>query len=453
MTHLESRFSRRTILTTISASALMGMPALSPRAGAQPPDPLQDWLAAHAKTIRTADPQDEDFRDLEPLAAAIGSARVVQLGEPSHGAGTAFAAKARIVKFLHQRLGFDVLIWESGLYDVTLAQAAMRDPSTDAVSAAQKGVFTLWSDAAEVKPLFEYIKASQPSLRPLEMAGFDMQVTADGTRERFAKDLIAFVADLGDPALRDRATALATDAIAARQRLYTTNFAAPTDLEALGGAVRGLRALLVAKNTAFAAVRGALDISFMDRCLENMYCDAVLRAEAARAPETTPARESRRDAWNAVNMRWLLAQRYAGRKAVVWAHNVHVMNAYYAPGFRDVHLDPQPGDMKTTGVFQKQWLGDKVYTLGMTAYAGEEGFAMGGPKTAIEPAPEGSLETRLHSLGYPFAFLDLRTLKKEEWVKSLSLRAPKFDINRLTDPGRLYDGVIYIDRMSAATHV
>ncbi|MGH9894114.1 MAG: erythromycin esterase family protein, partial [bacterium] len=67
-------------------------------------------------TVRSIDPADEDFKDLEPLIKAIGSARVVQLGEPSHGAGSSFAAKARLIKFLHRRMGFDVVAWESGLY-------------------------------------------------------------------------------------------------------------------------------------------------------------------------------------------------------------------------------------------------------------------------------------------------------------------------------------------------
>ena len=83
-------------------------------------------LAPMSLTVRTIDAIDEDFSDLEPLADAIGSARVVQLGEPSHGAGSCFAAKARIVKFLHQRHGFDVLIWEFGIMTSRLAQAGMR---------------------------------------------------------------------------------------------------------------------------------------------------------------------------------------------------------------------------------------------------------------------------------------------------------------------------------------
>lgn len=87
---------------------------------------------------------DEDFSDLEPLLDAIGSARVVQLGEPSHGAGSAFAAKVRLIKFLHQRMGFDVLAWESGLYDVESSEAGLR-AGVDAVASAQRGIFPVWS--------------------------------------------------------------------------------------------------------------------------------------------------------------------------------------------------------------------------------------------------------------------------------------------------------------------
>lgn len=39
------------------------------------------WLREHAVEVRSIAPLDEDFSDLAPLAATIGGARVVQLGE------------------------------------------------------------------------------------------------------------------------------------------------------------------------------------------------------------------------------------------------------------------------------------------------------------------------------------------------------------------------------------
>jgi erythromycin esterase len=435
-----SRFSRRAILFNAASAAVV------PAARAQ--DSLQAWLAAHAIRVRTTDPADENFSDLLPLAHAIGSARIVQLGEPSHGGGTAFAVKARLMKFLHQRLGFDVLIWESGLYDVALAQAAMEGSDGGGVADAARGIFTLWSAAAEVAPLFTYIKASQHGPHPIEMAGFDMQVTADGSMERFARDLRAFMGALPDPALRQQAAQLADQAIAARARLVATKFAGQPDLDALTAAVKDLHALIQVHHGEFDAIQGYIQTGFMDHAIENMRADAVLRFDAARAP-TDAARESRRDAANAANLRWLLDVKYAGRKAVIWAHNAHVMNAYYGPDFHAVHLDGQPGDMKTTGTFLAERYGKSLYTIGMTAFSGEEGFAVGGPASPIAPAPDGSLEARLHGLNAPYAFVDLRGPGRPPIPTA---RIPKFDAITVADIGRIYDGVFFIDRMSRATH-
>src|SRR5256885_2056528 len=59
------------------------------------------------------------------LIAAIGNAGVVMLGEPSNGAGAAFTAKARLIQLVDEQLGFDVLVWESGLIDLERTEASL----------------------------------------------------------------------------------------------------------------------------------------------------------------------------------------------------------------------------------------------------------------------------------------------------------------------------------------
>ena len=438
-----SGISRRTVLEAGASTLTFLLPAAQAASATTEAQP--EGLSKHAWPVRTVDAADSDFTDLDPIADAIGSARVVQLGEPSHGAGTAFSAKARLVKFLHQRLGFDLLIWESGLYDVSLAQAGMRG-TDDAITAARRGVFSLWTEAAEARPVFELVKASQATPRPIEMAGFDMQVTANGSTERCGLELKAFATALRHTATQKQAGGLAAAAVDARRRCFTTRFASVADFEALTVATSDLRKLIRSQARHFEAVWGADYTAFLDRIVGNIQADAAQRFEAARSPKTTPERENRRDALNAENIRWLLEERHPRRKAIIWAHNVHVMKAWYSSDFRDVHLRPRTHDMKPTGVFLSEWLGRQSYTMGMTTYEGSEGMAVGGPVTPIPPSQEGTLEAQLHSLGFPYAFLNLRTLRKPA-----TARLPKFETVYVDDPSRVFDGILFIDRMSPAT--
>ncbi len=130
------------------------------------------------------------------------------------------------------------------------------------------------------------------------------------------------------------------------------------------------------------------------------------------------------------------------------------MNACYDAKFSGVHSAYQAGDMKPTGVFMAEWLGKQVYTLGMTTFQGEDGFAMGGPATAVPPAPDGSVEAHLHALGHAYAFIDFRASAKgprNPLRAPQSIRLPKYVSNRIANVGRIYDGLLYIDQMKRAT--
>jgi erythromycin esterase len=415
--------TRRALLLGSAALATTG-------ARASPPsDPLQDWLTTHARAIRTVDPHDDDFSDLDPIAAAIGHARVVQLGEPSHNAGTCFAAKARLIKFLHQRLKFDVVVWESGIYDVGLADAALRageDPS----AAAQRGILRNWAASEECRPLFEYAQKSQASARPLAMAGFDSSLTSPFAN--LAAELRAFAKLPTQQPLQRDATAAMEEMIASFDTLtrYAEGFdALNKSLTKIGGDARKeaiarweretgaalrpnhamlerfttahtkLAELLLANERELARASSPRQAGFMRRVVDSLAARAANLYErfGSDAPPETDgglAEQNRRDACNADNLRWLIEHGYPGRKLIIWAHNAHVMNAYYeAPNWKTVRLDPAANTMKPHGVYLADWLGHDLYTIGFTACEGEDGWK-GLGASPIAPARDGSVESR-----------------------------------------------------------
>ncbi|MGH8174788.1 MAG: erythromycin esterase family protein [Steroidobacter sp.] len=464
----------------------------------------------HAVVVRSIDAADEDFTDLEPLMDAIGSAQVVQLGEPSHGAGGSFAAKVRLIKFLHQRMGFDLLAWESGMHGLRVAQAGLR-AEDDEVTAAQRGIFTIWSNTEELKPLFEYVKAAQSSTRPLEMAGFDLQFTARQAVERFSADLRTFVSRVRDHAVRSRSQELAEQALAAYQRICCARREArsrkqaelaaagmtgkaleealaawdnndgprlqptPEHLDALNNATDGLLRSIAAHRSLFEQVHGPREASFMEHAIENMRSDGASQADVVQGAGGSVAATfrnmsmsfNRRDAQNARNLRWLIEKGYPGRKMIVWAHNVHIINAYFEAGFRDIHLEPQPGGMKPTGVYVAEWFGDKVYTIGVTTYAGLDGWATSTVSTQLPSVAPDSLEARLHALGKPYLFVDFRALdatpdhplRSPHAMRILvpapgsSTRPPGQGNYTITDISRAFDALFYIDQMTPATRI
>ncbi|MDQ8758315.1 erythromycin esterase family protein [Sphingosinicella sp. LHD-64] len=485
--------SRRAVLLGGLACAALAR-GETPASSVSQSDDLRQWLAARAIPLRTIDPEADDLSDLEPLIHAIGDARIVQLGEPSHGAGSSFAAKVRLIKFLHQRMGFDVVAWESGFYDLRQVQASLRS-GADPVAAAQQGILRIWSVSRECRPLFTYAQTTLAGSRPLEMAGFDIQFTAEGSAERFAADLRA-VARLS-PALRRLAVRPAEQAIAAFDRLDAYSRArarkfaqlsqagisgearteamasweseeggalrsSRSDLIQLERAVQELRTVIRANRRALDRAVGGHGASFLDRALDNLagfganLHDRHGADRPARTSGPSVASENRRDALNAENLRWLMEEGYSGRKIVVWAHNAHVMNAYYGPGWDSVSLAPRPGWMKPTGVFLAERLGSAVYTIGITTFSGEDGFAAPMPATPIPAASSTSLEARLHGLGMPFAFLDLRSLRgtpDHPLRPPLSMRLPKYEEEMIPDLTIPYDGIVFIDRMARATRI
>ena len=105
-----SRRGQRTAVGLILSVAIAcnSTEPLSPPTGPPLPaqDPLLSLIINRSVTVRSLDAMDLDFSDLSRLKVAIGDARIVMLGEQSHADGATFKAKVRLIKFLHQEMGY-----------------------------------------------------------------------------------------------------------------------------------------------------------------------------------------------------------------------------------------------------------------------------------------------------------------------------------------------------------
>ena len=103
---------RAGFLVRLLAAAAVLVGCAAPRA-----DASAAWVAANAVPLRV-DPL-ADGADLVPLAAAIGDAQVVGLGEAVHGVAEETTVKHRLLRLLVEQAGFRSVAWEDD-YDLVV---------------------------------------------------------------------------------------------------------------------------------------------------------------------------------------------------------------------------------------------------------------------------------------------------------------------------------------------
>jgi erythromycin esterase len=350
------------------------------------------WLQDNHVAIRSPDPADTDFSDLQFLKPLIGTKRVVQLGESAHGTAEFSSVKTRLIKFLHQEMGFEVVAFESGLFECFRANERMDfRPAVQALRACAPGVW----NTAEVLPLFEHIKSSRATARPLTLAGFDIQRT--GSRAEFDRPAqLRQAVAVFDPVLAEEAFALdqawetTTDRAGyARDHadrvgpLYVrlaSEIAAHAD--EIEGALPNRPGLATVLSASLAAIPAYFDL--------------------LRRGSTDPVGLSLRDRGMADTLEILLERLYPGKKVVVWAHNFHVE--------RDGAATAYPGSTFASVRNMGSWLHERraadLYTVGLYMVRGRA--AHNDRNTyEIESPQEHSLEELFSSIETPLAFVHL----------------------------------------------
>jgi erythromycin esterase len=408
-----------------------------------PPDPGQAaaWVQQRSIPFDTDDPT-APSADLQPFKSMVGSARVVSLGEGTHGTAEFFRMKHRFLRLLVEEMGFTAFGIEASFPDSEPINDYVLFGRGDARRALAGQGFWTWR-TEEVLAMVEWMRGYNRLHGPvLSFRGFDIQHPI--------ASMDAVVAYLDGV---DRAAAARAQDLYAPYRPYADYqtaggyLVAPADLKAQVRAnLAEVVTLLTGQEARYVAASSGL--AFAD-ALHNARL--VVQGESlysAPAGQATTVR----DAAMAENALWLIDQAGAGARVVLWAHNGHVQRDATYFDSMGAALDRQLGaQMVVVGFAFGQGACTAVGTNGQLAAHN------------VAPPAAGSYEETFSHAGRARFLLDTRGLAAgtpgPDWflaghrhrsigsVYDPTLPDQYFSVARLQ---RLYDVVAYFENTTAS---
>jgi erythromycin esterase len=406
------------------------------------PAEVAAWLAQAAIPLATPE-AGHGFADMAPLRDVVGKARVVALGEATHGTREFFQLKHRMLEYLVTELGFTAFAIEANLPEAMAVNDYVLTGKGDPADAIHRMRFWTW-DTEEVLALVRWMRgynADPGHARKLHFYGFDMQSPSEA-----AQALVAYLHDV-DPAFEPEARRVLTPLDDFTETIYAHLPAAAID----------------ATHAGLAAIVRRIDErreAYVKRAGEARWTIARLQAKVASQAEVQLARPRDflwRDRAMAENVQALLDLEGPTGKMVLWAHNAHVARA-------------QSAGARSMGSYLSDALGADMVVFGFAFGEGsfqamEMPFDTGvGLRAFTVPlGPPGSLDATLAALGKPVVAVDLRRAPRAgvvgEWLGArLSTRSfgagyseaqPGMWFQR-QDVRTEYDALLFVSKTTAA---
>ncbi|NML66921.1 erythromycin esterase family protein [Hymenobacter sp. RP-2-7] len=166
------------------------------------------WLRAAAKPLKLNAPA-ADYQDLAALATLVGPARVVGLGEVTHGSHESFGLTARLARYLLTQKNFDCLALEASPAACAALNGYLRgQPGSPAPLLAALGEG--WA-TAEVLALLRELRAHNQAhpTAPVQLAGVEVRQPAQALTY-LSEQLLDADDDFAQSRLRQLRTLLAT---------------------------------------------------------------------------------------------------------------------------------------------------------------------------------------------------------------------------------------------------
>ena len=186
------------VVRTVAFLFCTGLPAAT--AYGQQSDMTTEWIRANAIRLSTTE-AGHGFADMQALKPLIGNARIVSLGEATHGTREFFQLKHRMLEFLATEMGFTIFSIEANMPEAYRLNDYVLNGTGDPAELLRGMYFWTWN-TEEVLEMIRWMRAFNASGRGrVQFTGFDMQthtVALDIVQQFVRRYDTAYVATLRD---------------------------------------------------------------------------------------------------------------------------------------------------------------------------------------------------------------------------------------------------------------
>jgi erythromycin esterase-like protein len=173
--------------------------------------PVVEWILAHSVRLQTPE-AGHGFADMQPLKKVIGNARIVSLGEATHGTREFFQLKHRMLEFLATEMGFTIFSIEANMPEAYRLNDYVLNGNGDPAKLIEGMYFWTWN-TQEVLDMVRWMRDFNKSGKGrVQFTGFDMQTP------NVAAGIVSDFASSSDPDY----------AVVIRQAIDQTSNAQPT---------------------------------------------------------------------------------------------------------------------------------------------------------------------------------------------------------------------------------
>lgn len=391
---------------------------------------LKEYVEKNTRQILNIDTASNDYSELEPIGDAIGDARIVMLGEQDHGDAPTFFAKTRLIKYLHEQKGFNVLAFESDFFALNKGWDELPKNKMSIDSFLIKNIFGIWTlcDACNYL-LYNYIPKTFEKGNPIQITGFDNQVVLDYSNKNLSKNIDSLCRKLNIPIAQSKSFRdsfiIPIDSLLSPSRMYAQ------------GTVPQIEKQLYTINKQLKEKLQPDD--FWIQVITNLI---QLKKLFENSNKSTADRNKNRDPQMASNLNWLATKKYPNEKIIVWAANAHINKLV------DSTLLQKGASFESMGsVFSKKYMQEpQTYVLGFTSFKGRAGRIVLPTYDVVGPAGDGF--ERWIDTSCKYGFTDFRRYNQKHphernYFYSKLLGHTSFE----AEWNKAFDGVFFIREM------